>query len=156
MKKYQLAPSVKIRKDGDKLYIGLTSQQLVIGGDISKLASTLKLCEFLQKPRTMNSIESFLECNTDLSVKETFNTFANKRLIVDAEVANSDKFNARDWLFYNLYADPVEVQAELTNKHVPIIGCGGIGAHVATMLRQAGVGQITLVDHDQIELSNLS
>lgn len=36
----------------------------------------------------------------------------------------------------------------LFDKHVCVIGCGAIGASMAWQLAQAGVGQLTLVDHD--------
>jgi molybdopterin/thiamine biosynthesis adenylyltransferase len=44
--------------------------------------------------------------------------------------------------------------AELQHKHVLIVGCGAIGGHLALMLARAGIGQISLVDHDLFELAN--
>ncbi|MEM7198609.1 MAG: HesA/MoeB/ThiF family protein, partial [Pseudomonadota bacterium] len=36
-----------------------------------------------------------------------------------------------------------------------IVGAGGIGAPVSLYLAQAGVGSITMIDHDTVDLSNL-
>jgi len=39
---------------------------------------------------------------------------------------------------------------------VIIVGCGGVGSWVATMLLRSGVGKIRLVDFDQVTLSSLN
>lgn len=46
-------------------------------------------------------------------------------------------------------------QARLKAAHVAIIGAGGIGCPAITYLAAAGVGRLTIIDHDHIELSNL-
>ena len=46
-------------------------------------------------------------------------------------------------------------QNKLARSHVVIMGLGGLGSPIAMYLAAAGVGQITLVDHDVVELSNL-
>ena len=46
-------------------------------------------------------------------------------------------------------------QQKLLNSHVLIIGLGGLGSPVSMYLAAAGVGTLTLVDDDQVELSNL-
>lgn len=42
----------------------------------------------------------------------------------------------------------------LQNSHVVVIGNGGVGSWIAESLCRTGVGAITLLDFDQIELSN--
>lgn len=49
----------------------------------------------------------------------------------------------------------VEGQAKLLAAHALVIGCGGLGSPIALYLAAAGVGHITLCDHDRVELSNL-
>ena len=49
----------------------------------------------------------------------------------------------------------IEGQQKLLNSHVLIIGLGGLGSPVALYLAAAGVGHLTLVDDDIVELSNL-
>ena len=46
-------------------------------------------------------------------------------------------------------------QAKLKSAHVAIIGAGGIGCPAIIYLAAAGVGKLTIIDHDVIELSNL-
>ncbi len=49
----------------------------------------------------------------------------------------------------------IEGQQKLLAGHVLIIGLGGLGAPVSLYLAAAGVGKLTLVDDDKVELSNL-
>ncbi|HMF32073.1 MAG TPA: ThiF family adenylyltransferase [Candidatus Lokiarchaeia archaeon] len=47
-------------------------------------------------------------------------------------------------------------QDAIQSKHVLILGVGGIGSHVAVACGRLGVGQVTLVDYDRVEASNLN
>ena len=49
----------------------------------------------------------------------------------------------------------IEGQARLQAGHALVIGAGGLGSPVALYLGTAGVGHITLIDHDQVDLTNL-
>ena len=46
-------------------------------------------------------------------------------------------------------------QQALLDAHALIIGLGGLGSPVALYLAAAGVGRLTLVDHDTVDLTNL-
>ena len=46
-------------------------------------------------------------------------------------------------------------QEQLLNSHVLVIGAGGLGSAAAPYLAAAGIGHLTLVDHDEVELTNL-
>ncbi len=49
----------------------------------------------------------------------------------------------------------VEGQQRLLAAHALVVGAGGLGSPVALYLGTAGVGRITLVDHDAVDLTNL-
>src|SRR4030043_796967 len=49
-----------------------------------------------------------------------------------------------------------EGQRKLKDSHVVVVGLGGLGCASATYLTAAGVGHITLVDIDVVELSDLN
>jgi len=49
----------------------------------------------------------------------------------------------------------IEGQQRLLDSHVLIVGAGGLGSPVALYLAASGVGQITIADHDVVELTNL-
>ena len=49
----------------------------------------------------------------------------------------------------------LEGQIKLKNSSVLIIGTGGLGSPVAMYLAAAGIGKIGIVDHDEVETSNL-
>ena len=46
-------------------------------------------------------------------------------------------------------------QEKIRQASVLIVGCGGLGSMVALFLAGAGVGKLTLVDADSVEVSNL-
>ena len=49
----------------------------------------------------------------------------------------------------------VEGQQRIQDSHALVIGAGGLGSPAALFLGSAGVGQITVVDHDTVDLTNL-
>lgn len=49
----------------------------------------------------------------------------------------------------------IEGQQRLLDSHALVIGAGGLGSPVALYLGTSGVGHITLVDHDTVDVTNL-
>ncbi len=49
----------------------------------------------------------------------------------------------------------IEGQQRLLASHALVIGAGGLGSPVLMYLGTAGVGKITVVDHDTVDLTNL-
>jgi molybdopterin-synthase adenylyltransferase len=48
-----------------------------------------------------------------------------------------------------------EGQLRLRASHAVIVGCGALGCTIADLLARAGVGKLTLIDRDVVELTNL-
>ena len=49
----------------------------------------------------------------------------------------------------------IEGQEQILASHALIVGAGGLGSPVALYLGSAGVGHITVVDHDSVDMTNL-
>lgn len=49
----------------------------------------------------------------------------------------------------------VEAQARVQAAHALVVGAGGLGSPALLYLAAAGVGRITVIDHDQVDLTNL-
>lgn len=49
-----------------------------------------------------------------------------------------------------------EAMQVLAASHVAVFGVGGVGSFAAEALARAGVGAITLIDHDAVSLTNLN
>ncbi|WP_144393597.1 HesA/MoeB/ThiF family protein [Pleionea sediminis] len=69
------------------------------------------------------------------------------------------EFNAKEWLRYTRHIQlpqmGAEGQSKLKNSHVLIVGAGGLGSPASLYLTAAGIGKITLVDADSVDVSNL-
>ena len=49
-----------------------------------------------------------------------------------------------------------EQMDRLKNAHVMLLGLGGVGSYAAEALARAGVGEMTIVDNDDVAVSNLN
>jgi molybdopterin/thiamine biosynthesis adenylyltransferase len=49
----------------------------------------------------------------------------------------------------------IEGQQKLRDAHALVIGAGGLGSPVALYLGTAGIGRLTICDHDTVDLTNL-
>ena len=45
---------------------------------------------------------------------------------------------------------------KLSQSHVMVFGVGGVGSYVVEVLARSGVGEISLVDNDEVSLSNIN
>ena len=61
-----------------------------------------------------------------------------------------------DWLNRTELLVGREKIEKLKSSHVLVVGLGGVGAYAAEMLCRAGIGRLTIVDGDEVELTNLN
>jgi len=156
--KYQLAPYVQVGLQARALHIGYGSIQTVIS-DSTQVECYIRLLHFLLTPRMMTEIIDYLVAENYTTSEATAiikRLEQQHLLVVDQELLDCDHPMSRGSLFHGLYSNTPKQQLEsLANRSVAIIGCGGIGASMAIILSSRGVKQLTLVDTDHIEISNL-
>lgn len=56
----------------------------------------------------------------------------------------------------NNIKDAIHFQEKIKSASIGILGVGGVGSYVAYGLASMGIGKLTLIDYDHIELSNTS
>lgn len=47
------------------------------------------------------------------------------------------------------------VYTRLKSSHIPICGAGGLGSHIAISLARLGIGALTIIDKDVVDITNL-
>ena len=76
-----------------------------------------------------------------------------------AKQINKYKLSNNDLLRYNKHILLEEIETDgleiLKQKHVAIIGLGGLGCPLAQYLSTSGIAKITLIDNDRVEETNL-
>lgn len=68
----------------------------------------------------------------------------------------NDPFAAPEWLSREAALIGDEAVGKLAHSSVLLFGAGGVGGYVAEGLVRAGIGRLTVVDHDIIAESNLN
>lgn len=157
MKKFTLAPYVRVGFLGDTLHFGFGSlRQLITDKAIQNCL--LDAAVFLKTPRDMKEVSSFLKNSgyEPRNIKKTLSILLKNFLISEGSYDRQER-HSRSFLFYSLSGAEIEqIQKNISDKTIAIVGCGGIGNVVGALLATAGVGEFILVDSDQIELSNLN
>lgn len=71
-----------------------------------------------------------------------------------------DKRYARQLNFFSSFEDlkssREDFQRRITSAHVVVVGCGGIGSWLIESLVRSGIGKLTIIDPDIVQLPNLS
>jgi molybdopterin/thiamine biosynthesis adenylyltransferase/rhodanese-related sulfurtransferase len=79
--------------------------------------------------------------------------------IDDSNKNSTGDFSSEEWLRYTRHLQLPQIgvsgQKKLKQSKVLIVGAGGLGSPVALYLAAAGVGQITIVDGDYVDVTNL-
>jgi len=90
-------------------------------------------------------------------IDEAIDQLIRGHFLIPTDLFDKNERFSRQLLYYALSgAVSTKVHSKLKQKHVAILGCGGIGNLVSASLATMGIGELTLVDGDFIELSNLA
>lgn len=64
--------------------------------------------------------------------------------------------NEQDWMCRTELLITTKSRETLKKSHVLVVGLGGVGGMAAEQLCRAGIGHLTLVDNDKVQLSNIN
>lgn len=145
-----------------------------IGGTQSEIARDI----IVDDPKQFYELLKFLDGTHDLhEVSKNFNLeLADVEIILkqlkDSGVIyedDSSEFNKEEIEYYNrsinfykwidtdgIYYNYWDVQKRIKNSKILLLGCGGTGSIAGVNLARIGFGEITIVDFDTVEISNLN
>lgn len=156
---YQINPALTVRYEpnANRLNIGLTPiKGLSIEEDTAQLVQSI--FQIMRIPMHLAEVSERLskQATIDLEVS----TFVLNQLIslgvLQPTLDRSHRYSRHQLYFsFSDIAYPTSVDV-LRKKKIVLIGAGGIGSSCAMLLAAAGIGQLTLIDSDRIEASNLS
>lgn len=150
---------------GDSAWIPQCGSLLEIEDPTGELRALITL---LDGTRTVPEIDAtFHERNPEstLDVPAVLTQLDDSGLIEDGAAATSmDAYEQERWkrnlgffeTFATMSTNKYTMQEKLSRAKVAILGCGGVGSHVAFDVLGLGVMDLTLLDYDTVELSNLN
>lgn len=94
----------------------------------------------------VEGIHYYLDSNKKISVSET-----DEKSVEDYPEDLIQEQLARNIAFLG-----AEGMDKVRNQNIVVVGAGGVGSWVATMLVRSGVGKIRVIDFDQVTLSSLN
>lgn len=86
--------------------------------------------------------------------KELFHSLVEKEILLPYQVNDKTIDSRNESYFYN--KNIKDASNVLKTKSVLILGCGGLGTHMAWNMVSLGVGTVYLLDYDIVEASNLN
>lgn len=76
--------------------------------------------------------------------------------MTETKGTNNNTAGFPEWMTRTVQLLGAEKVARIRGAHVLVAGMGGVGSMAAEMLARAGVGQMTLVDNDIVQPSNIN
>ncbi|GAB2986591.1 ThiF family adenylyltransferase [Frigoribacterium salinisoli] len=153
--KVQLKPYLAVRRAGTAIRLGnMPPRGIEIDDAPEELDDLLRK---LSSPRSAREVAKEMNGAAGVDADGWLDTIDT---LIEAGVVGSpipdDSRYARHLLYFDLLGlNPADVQERLKQSTVAVVGTGGIGSNVATLLAAAGVGRLILTDGDTIEFSNL-
>ena len=154
-----LAPYVRVGVQDATLFLGFGSIRRPVH-DRALWEPLLRLADHFLEPRTRSEASEHLHAHHGVdatTVEAAMLLLEDGNCLIPTRAFDRADRYSRHALFYELSgSDAGRVQRRLGTSHVVLLGCGGIGGLLAVTLATAGVGALTLVDGDHVELSNLT
>lgn len=157
MAQFRVPPYLSVMAHGSDVLVGLLPPRAVrIEDSPSYLPGLL---EYLSTPRTVDDVAAYARAHASLSAEQVetlLEELSNAAVLSTAEFDTRSRY-ARHLLYYDMLGlDAARAQRQLGEAVVGLVGMGGIGTGVATLLAAAGVGTLVFSDGDVVEVSNLT
>ncbi|MFF1594087.1 ThiF family adenylyltransferase [Streptomyces sp. NPDC058286] len=153
---YQFAPYFAAYQIGNDIHVGGLPPNAAVIEDAPGFLSDF--IGYMGTPRLPGEMSEWLRA-AGLSEDEAtsvLDQLIDSSYLVPA-LQEAESRYSRHHLYYQLLGlDPIVAQEKLRSSTVGIVGTGGIGSNVATLLAAAGVGHLVMSDGDTVELSNLT
>lgn len=171
MQKYVLTDTLLTFLDeNNNLFLQLPNEENLVLEDVEMSSKLLELFvdpiskeEVLKRMYDMkydleDSIDSIFETLLESNIIKQYYDFLefkgllseHDRIKYDRQIAHFSSQKNND------YKSAIDYQKRIIDGRVLIIGVGGIGSYLSSGLAAIGIGNLTLVDFDNIELSNTS
>jgi bacteriocin biosynthesis cyclodehydratase domain-containing protein len=156
MSKLQIKPYLDIRQLGSTLRIGQVPPSGIEIVDAPEFL--VDLIEILSSPTGHDAAAAQLASESGIAPEVAADLIDQLIAagVVGPPIPDSGRY-ARHLLYYDMVGiESDDAQQTLSGAVVGIVGTGGIGSNVATLLAAAGVGHLVITDGDHIEESNLT
>lgn len=154
---YYLAPYVDVGFESKGLSMGFGSLQKHLKNPQEQQV-TLRVAHLWKEVKDKGTLEKeYVEkYGNKLGLLKAINFLKDNNYLIQQVDDVPDRYS-RNYLYYGLNGEQANiVQKKLQSSHIVILGAGGIGNYVASSLIGMGIGKLTIVDEDIVELSNLS
>jgi molybdopterin/thiamine biosynthesis adenylyltransferase len=142
----------------DQGVIGIGSSQKIIQ-DIELWKCALEISQYLLDSngvREIQIVNRFKGSFSKIKIKQSLSLLKDCQLLQPNHEHSEDRYNRNKLYYQSRGHNPNTIQEKLKQSNVAIVGCGGIGNIISTILATSGVGRLNLIDNDNIELSNLT
>lgn len=112
----------------------------------------------------LNHLLDYIYKNYKLEEKETFDIIKllmDKNILVEYKYSFSNtqhiKYSRQIEYWESLFNvdNGIKIQEGISKMNIVIVGTGGIGTWISLFLAQLGVSNLTLIDDDKVEISNI-
>lgn len=153
---YVLPQQLLTWTDGKNIQIGISQEHARTIAGVDGF-----MIDFLRSANIPKSLDEHIKQLQMLSREDeelcanVVESSVNEGIIRRKTTEPNDRYSRHD-LYYALTYGSEYRSSNLSDKKIAIIGVGGIGSNLATILCTAGVGELLLVDDDSVERTNLT